>query len=95
MKTQKTYKSDVANVKILFPIGTRVLVPNWPVGGKVIGHHDGRAIVEVEPITFTLSELELEKSYKVHCCDDCGAKWRSDKNGDICVCGKSAIGPSN
>lgn len=32
-----------------------------------------------------------EPSYKVHCCDDCGAKWRSDNNGDICNCGKSAI----
>lgn len=31
------------------------------------------------------------ESYKVHCCDECGRKWRSDKNGDICVCGKSAI----
>jgi len=33
-----------------------------------------------------------EESYKVHCCDDCGAKWRSDKNGDICVCGKKVTG---
>ncbi len=60
MSESKTYKSDVPNVEILFPIGTRVLVPNWPVGGKVIGHHDGRAIVEVQPISYTISELKID-----------------------------------
>lgn len=53
----KTYKSDTRNAETLFPIGTRVKVPNWPTGGKVIGHHDGRVIVEVLPISYELSEL--------------------------------------
>lgn len=44
--------------------------------------------------SFGVSDIRpVDKSYKVHCCDDCGAKWRSDTNGDICTCGKSAIEP--
>jgi len=31
------------------PIGSTVTLENWPVGGKVIGHHDGLPIIEPTP----------------------------------------------
>ena len=56
-----SYKSDIPNAPILFPIGTKVLTPCWPMGGKVIGHQQGTIIVEVPPCGFGISDLEIDK----------------------------------
>jgi hypothetical protein len=60
---------------------------------RTYGNEDYRTEWLELPGNLTTDNPHWPTSYKVHCCDDCGAKWRSDHNGDICHCGKSAIGP--
>jgi hypothetical protein len=40
------------------PIGSKVTLKNWPVGGKVIGHHDGHPIIQPEPCSLSVDAIE-------------------------------------
>jgi hypothetical protein len=42
----------------MIPVGSKVKLKNWPVPGKVIGHHDGFPIIQPEPCTLSDDEIE-------------------------------------
>ena len=58
--TMKKAPTTLVESDNLWPIGTRVIIKRWPVGGKVIGHHDGTMIIEPLPCTIDISDLEID-----------------------------------
>lgn len=41
----------------MIPIGSTVQLKNWPVPGKVIGHHDGAPIIQPEACTVSDEQI--------------------------------------
>lgn len=42
---------------MFLPIGSTVTLKNWPVPGRVIGHHDGAPIIQPEACTVSDEQI--------------------------------------